>query len=88
VLGGAGSLPKDRRSLPQLPPLRTLRNLAPRRPPKLFTEKIPPQRCRRDRGLRNPLCAAAALIEARRAKQLSSAFKECSASLDQRRGAP
>lgn len=87
--GEPGSLPKDRRSLPQLPSGRTLKNLASRRR-KLFTEKNPTStRLTLPEGspLPKSLCAAAALIQARRAKQLSSPYKESSPSLDQRVGA-
>jgi hypothetical protein len=41
-------------------------------------------RCRRDRPPPKPLCATAALIQARRARQLSSASQESSPSLDPR----
>jgi hypothetical protein len=88
--GEPGSLPKDRRSLSQLPSGRTLKNLASRRR-KLFTEKSPTSTSTRltlpeGSPLPKSLCAAAALIQARRAKQLSSPYKESSPSLDQRVG--
>lgn len=69
---------------------KTPKNLSQRSPCAFSLGKIRPQRghrCRRDRPLSKPLCAAAALIQARRAKQLSSAYKESSSSLDPRMGA-
>ena len=87
--GEPGSLPKDRRSLPQYRLGGRSRILPPRRP-KLFTEKNPTStRLTLPEGspLPKSLCAAAALIQARRAKQLSSPYKESSPSLDQRVGA-
>ncbi len=65
--GEPGSLPKDRRSLPQLPSGRTLKNLASRRR-KLFTEKNPTSTrptLPEVSPLPKPVCAVA-LIQARR----------------------
>ena len=89
VGGEPGSLPKDHRSLPQLPPWGTLKNAAQRRP-KLLTEKNPTSpRLTLPQGSPLPKspCDAAVLIQHRRAKLLSSAYKESSPSLDQRMGA-
>jgi hypothetical protein len=89
VVGGEpGSLPKDHRSLPQLPPWGTLKNAAQRRP-KLLTEKNPTSTRLTVEGspLPKSLCASATLIHHRRTKQLSSADKESSPSLDQLMGA-
>jgi hypothetical protein len=58
--------------------------------PNLFTEKNPTStRPRLPEGspLPKPLSAATVLIQARRAKQLSSSYIESSPSLDQRRDA-
>ena len=88
MLGGKpGSLPKERRFRRDYRLGRTFKNLGPAESLSFSRRKIPPQRgqrCRRDRPLPKPLCATAALIQARRAKQLSSAYKESSPSLDPR----
>ena len=83
--GKRGSLPKDRRFLPRLPSGQDVQESCPAQSLSFSGRKIPPQRgqrCRRDRPLPKPLCATAALIQTRRAKQLFSTYKESSPSLD------
>ena len=85
--GKAGSLPKECSS--RIPSQQTSRKSCPG-VPELFTEKNPT-------STRPTLPAGSAaanttvrhckVIQARRAKQLSSAYKESSPSLDQRMGA-
>jgi hypothetical protein len=85
--GKAGSLPKERGFLSRLPPGQDAQESCPAQSLCFSRGKIPPQRgqrCRRARPLPKPLCATTALIQARRAKQLSSASKESSPSLDPR----
>ena len=85
--GKCGSLPKERRFLSRLPSGQDVQESCPARSLSFSRTKIPPQRrqrCRRDRPSPKPLCATAALIQARRAKQLPSAYKESSPSLDPR----
>ena len=88
MLGGEPvSLPKERRYPPRLRVWAGRRRILPSAVPKLFTEKnTTSTRPTLPEGsaLPKPLCATAALIQARRAKQLSSAYKESSPSLDPR----
>jgi len=85
--GKHSSLPKERRFLPRLPTGQDVQESGPAQSLSFSRRKIPPrrgQRYRRDRPLPKPLCATAALIQARRAKQLSSAYRESSPYLDPR----
>ena len=87
MLGGEPvSLPKERRYPPRLPSGQDVGESCPAR--SLSFSRRPPrqrgQRCRGDRPRPKPLCATAALIQGRRARQLSSACKESSPSLDPR----
>jgi hypothetical protein len=82
-----GSLPKDRRFLSRLLSGQDVQEACPARSPSSSRRKIPHQRrqrFRRDRPSPKPLCATAALIQARRAKQLSLANKESSPPLNPR----
>ena len=84
MLGGE---PKERRYPPRLPSEQDVEESCPARSRRFSRRKIPPQRGqrrRRDRPLPKPLCATAALTQARRAKQLPSAYNEGSPSLDWR----
>ncbi len=72
--GKSSSLAKERRFLPRSQSLSfTEKNPTSTRPPLPEGSPLP-----------KPLCATAALIQARRAKQLFSAYKESSPSLDPR----
>jgi hypothetical protein len=82
--GEPGSLPKERGFLPRLPYGQDVQESCPAQPLSFPGRIIPPQRgqrCQRHRPLPKPPCATAALIQARRSKQLSSAS---SPSLDPR----
>jgi hypothetical protein len=83
VLGGKlGSLPKERRFRPGLPSGLDVQESWPPESLSFLRRKTPPQRgqrCRRDRPLRKPPCATAAV---RRVKQLPSAYKESSPFFD------
>jgi hypothetical protein len=84
VLGGEPvSLPKERRYPPRSPSP-SGQDVQDSRPARSLSFSQRGQRCRRDRPPLKLLCATAALIQVRRAKQLSSAYKEGSPSLDPR----
>jgi hypothetical protein len=83
--GELGSLPKERGFLSRSG--QDAQESCPAQSLSFSRRKIPPQsgqRFRRGRPLPKPLCAAAALIQGRRGKQLPSAYKESSPSLGPR----